>query len=49
MSIEVINQSNIEIESEEVGGETACFLGCAGSCLLVGGAVSAMGAVTTMV
>lgn len=47
MSMEIINQDNLETQIEEVGGDMACFLGCAGSCLLVGGAVSAVGAVTT--
>lgn len=47
--MEVINKELIEMENEteEVGGDLACFLGCAGSCILFGGVVSALGAVTT--
>lgn len=45
--MEIINNQVFEIEAEEVGGELACFMGCAGSCLIFAGAVSAFGAVTT--
>ncbi|MCR4943504.1 MAG: hypothetical protein K5986_03435 [Clostridium sp.] len=49
--MEIINTKNFEKENlnEEVGGDIACFMGCAGSCLIFAGAVSALGAVTSFI
>ena len=45
--MEIMNKNISTFETEEVGGNLACFMGCAGSCLIFAGAVSALGAVTT--
>ena len=47
--MEIVNMENLQKENlnEEVGGDIACFMGCAGSCLIFAGAVSALGAVTS--
>ena len=45
--MEILNNNQNNIQNEEVGGDIACFMGCAGSCLIFAGAVSALGAVTS--
>lgn len=46
--MEKINQNNIEIEKEEIGGMAACVIGCASFCLIGAGAVNAMASVATI-